>query len=423
MQRNILYFINRLKERLWIRPVVFCILSIGIVFLAQLADSFDLSVYVPTLERSSIKELLTTISASMLVISIFAVGAMISAYSAASSTATPRSFSLIIADDVSQNALSVYIGSFIYSVVATIALQNGYFGVAGQFALLVTTLCIFALVIMTFLRWVERIARLGRLSTTIEKIEEAAATAIKNYKASPHFDGRPVAYAKGVGVPVDSESIGYVQHVDSEALQEVAKELDATITVKTLPGAFAAPGRPVVSVAPQNTVITADQKKKISDAFTIGKNRIFDEDPRFGLIAMTEVASRALSPGINDPGTAIAIIGSHVRLFALWSKPVAPAEAPDETLDRVFVPTISVQDLCEDAFRPIARDGAGNIEVMIRLQKAFHSIAAFGDAALREAAAHQATQAYKRAKAEMSFEDDLKVLKANFALPERVPGA
>jgi uncharacterized membrane protein len=50
-------------------------------------------------------------------------------------------------------------------------------------------------------------------------------------------------------------------------------------------------------------------------AFVIGDMRYFDEDPRFGL---TLPASRALSPAVNDPGTAIQIISSYVRLFSLW---------------------------------------------------------------------------------------------------------
>jgi uncharacterized membrane protein len=45
--------------------------------------------------------------------------------------------------------------------------------------------------------------------------------------------------------------------------------------------------------------------------------RYFHEDPRFGLITLSEIASRALSPAVND-GTAIQIISSHVRLFSLW---------------------------------------------------------------------------------------------------------
>lgn len=108
----------------------------------------------------------------MLVIAIFAVGSMISAYSAATGTATPRSFKLIVADDVSQNALSVYIGSFIFSIVASVALRNEYYGQAGTFTLFILTLFVFAVVILTFLRWVERISKLGRLGHTIKKLKK-----------------------------------------------------------------------------------------------------------------------------------------------------------------------------------------------------------------------------------------------------------
>jgi uncharacterized membrane protein len=109
---------------------------------------------------------------------------MVSAFSAASSTATPRSFKLIIGDDVSRNAL-LFIGSFIYSIVATVALKNGYYGIAGNFTLFIFTLLFFALVILLFLRWVERISRLGRMEHTIKLVEQATENAIKTRLKSP----------------------------------------------------------------------------------------------------------------------------------------------------------------------------------------------------------------------------------------------
>ncbi len=50
-------------------------------------------------------------------------------------------------------------------------------------------------------------------------------------------------------------------------------------------------------------------------------NRTFEDDPRFGLIVLSEIADKALSPGVNDPGTAIDVIGTLVRLFTLWQSP------------------------------------------------------------------------------------------------------
>jgi uncharacterized membrane protein len=58
----------------------------------------------------------------------------------------------------------------------------------------------------------------------------------------------------------------------------------------------------------------------LREAFVIGNMRYFHEDPRFGLITLSEIASRAYIPAVNDPGTAIQIISSHVRLFSLWAE-------------------------------------------------------------------------------------------------------
>lgn len=179
MNEKVLFTMNRIKEKLWFRPLIFCVLSILGALIAKVADSTRLHELVPKINTESLETLLGTISASMLVISIFAVGSMVSAFSAASSTATPRSFKLIIGDDVSRNALSVFIGSFIYSIVATVALKNGYYGIAGNFTLFIFTLLFFALVILTFLRWVERISRLGRMEHTIKLVEQATENAIK----------------------------------------------------------------------------------------------------------------------------------------------------------------------------------------------------------------------------------------------------
>ena len=58
-----------------------------------------------------------------------------------------------------------------------------------------------------------------------------------------------------------------------------------------------------------------DVHKAVAEAFTIGAERTFDQDPRFGLCVLAEIASRALSPAVNDPGTAIDVIGRAVRLL------------------------------------------------------------------------------------------------------------
>lgn len=410
MTGQITFFINRLREKLWVRPLFFCLLSVAGAFLAKIADSTNLGEVVPEINPDSIEKLLEVISSSMLVISTFAVGSMISAYSAASSVATPRSFALVLSDDVSQNALSAFIGAFIYSIVAIIAMENDYFGKAGYFALFVLTIVVFVLVILTFIRWVEQIARLGRLGPTIDKIETATKSSMELRRNAPHMHGRPVQVRTETGQRVYSDEVGYVQHIKMPDIQNWAEEHGVTVVVGALPGTFTAPGREVAYIFGAKEPMSQEVEEALAKSFVIGSNRVFDEDPRFGLIALSEIASRALSPGINDPGTAIAVIGVFVRLFTLWTKPLKEEEREEIKYDRVEVPELSIWDMFEDAFTPIARDGAGTIEVGVRLQKAFAALTTSPNPVMREAAYKHATMAKARFEHTLEMPQDLAVL-------------
>ncbi|MFC1896416.1 DUF2254 domain-containing protein [Thermodesulfobacteriota bacterium] len=411
------FLLKRISERLWVRPLVMCVLSTATVFLAKTVDNPEIGQLVPVITQDSIETLLTIISASMLVIATFAVASMVSAYASASSTATPRSFSLVISDDVSQNALSTFIGAFIFSVVALVALKNGYYDKAGRFALFALTLMILAMVIITFVSWVDRIARLGRLGGTIDKVEAATAAAVQRRRRAPTLRGVPADPRQNGGQAIYGGTIGYVQRVDVTALQTFAEKSRVRITVAALPGTFSAPGRALSYVAADSGDLSDIDTSQIAQAFLIGHDRTFDDDPRFGLIVLSEIASRALSPAVNDPGTAIVIIGTFIRLFTLWGEPIKEGDTRTPECDRVEVPQISLRDMFDDAFTTIARDGAGIIEVAGRLQKAFESLASIGDATMRDAAIHHSRLALARAEDVIEFPQDIEVVRklAKFA--------
>ncbi len=414
MTDRLQFLLNRLRERLWVKPLVVCLVSIGGVFLAHLADGTGLGRLVPEITPESIEALLKIIASSMLVIATFAVASMVAAYASASSSATPRSFALIVADDTSQNALSTFIGVFIFSVVALLALMNGYYGKAGRFTLFALTVLVFVIVIVTFLRWVDSIARLGRLGNTIAKVEAATATAFEQRQAAPYLGGRvPVRSPVGGGEVVHGEAIGYLQRLDVAALQARAEQAGFHVTVAALPGAFCTPDRPLAYVSAEGVARPApDDLEAISEAFVIGDARAFDQDPRFGLVVLSEIASRALSPAVNDPGTAIAVIGTLVRLFARWDAPGDAETGRPVRFDRVTVPGLSLVDMFDDAFTGIARDGAGTVEVAVRLQKGLETLAAIGDGSMRESAHRAARLALVRAEVVMDVPHDLEAVRA-----------
>jgi len=79
MSDRLRFFLSRVSERLWFRPLAMCVLSITTVFLAGTLDNPEIGQLVPTIAQDSIETLLAIISASMLVIATFTVASMVSA--------------------------------------------------------------------------------------------------------------------------------------------------------------------------------------------------------------------------------------------------------------------------------------------------------------------------------------------------------
>ncbi|EGM79035.1 Putative membrane protein [Rheinheimera sp. A13L] len=400
---------NKFRDRLWVKPLAVCLLSVAVAFVAKFADGTGLAKFTPEVSLDSIEALLSIMASSMLVIATFSVSSMVSAYASAANTATPRSFTLVVSDDASQNALSTFVGAFIFSIVALTAVKNDYFERAGLFILFVLTAFIFGMVVVTFVRWVDRIARLGRMGTTIDKVENATAAALKRRWSAPHLCGVAVSSQKSDHV-VYAANVGYVQYIDIAALQSWAEQNKALLVVAALPGTFATPNKALAYIIADQGAPTDVDNTAVAGAFQMGSSRLFDDDPRFGLVVLSEISGRALSPAVNDPGTAICIIGVLVRLFTLWGEP-QPAEGKLESkYDRVAVPELSVRDMFDDAFTAIARDGAGVIEVAVRLQKALESLASSQDADIRQAAEYHSRLALKRAHLALNIAEDLKVV-------------
>jgi len=411
MPTQLQFLLSRLRERLWVKPVIACVLSVAGVLLAHLADAVEVDWQIPEIAQGSVIDLLKIVAASMLGVATFAVASMVGAYSSAGQSATARAFPLVVADDVSQNALSIFVGAFIFSIVALSATTNDYFGKAGRFTLFVLTLLTLASVVLVFVRWVDRIARLGRLGAVIDKVEQATAEALARRRQEPWLGGRPASGA-AAGLALHGSASGHLQSIDMAALQRIARKNGFSLTLAVLPGALVTPSRPLAYVLPDAPDSGPIDPAPLRKAFIVGPVRRFDDDPRFGLVVLSEIACRALSPAVNDSGTAIGILGTLYRLFADWSKPCTP-EAPRH--DRIAVPALSVDDMFDDVFPAIARDGAALVEVGVRLQRVLGDLGRCDDAPLHAAAARHAALAMARARRVLDFPPDLAQLEGRYA--------
>lgn len=365
MNRWIFAF-RRMSRQLWWRASLYA--ALGVV--AALAGAWGAPFAPPVLaERfggDSVEAVLTILASSLLAVATFSLGAMVTAYTSVSSAATPRAAALITGDESTQKALATFVGAFLYAIVGVTAINAQYYGPGGRAIIFLFSLVVVALVAFRLLTWVSRLTRLARLSHTVERVEAETLTALAAEAKRPRMGAS--AGVLDHGPIIAAPQTGYVLNVDIQRLQAAAERAEGRIQVIARPGAFVMRGEPLARLS--QDAIDADA---VQTAFTLGRERSFDQDPRYGLIVLGEVADKALSAAVNDIGTVVGVIGSGVRLLDLWAD-AAPEDRPP--CDRVLAEPLSAHDLLDDIFGPVVRHGAHDLTSAVRLRKALASLSA-----------------------------------------------
>lgn len=315
---------TRIAKRLWFRATLFSLLGVVTALLAMVfKDAVPVSLPA-RIGADAVDKILGIIASSMLAVTTFSLSTMVSAYSAASSGVTPRATSLVMEDATTQNALATFIGSFLFSLVGIIALSTGAYGTQGRVVLFTVTIAVVVLIIYTLLRWIDHLSKLGRVGETIDRVEKAVIKAIEQRVEHPFLGAAaypPDLKLPGVTHEVKSRQTGYVQHIDVLTLSKIATRTEIRIFLEVLPGTFVHEGMVVARALAVNGEPLDDTGAldiEMLAAVTVGLRRTFEHDPRFGLSVLSEIASRALSPAVNDPGTAIDIIGRGIRCLTCW---------------------------------------------------------------------------------------------------------
>ncbi|MFD1795054.1 DUF2254 domain-containing protein [Paracoccus aurantiacus] len=383
----------RLREQLrkmWVRVILYSLAGVVLASAAPFVGPW--LPYIPKIDLASgsVDSLLNIIASSMLAVTTFSMSIIVGAYGSATSNATPRATRLLEEDHTAQTAVSIFIGSFLFSIVGIIGLSAGLYPDKARILLFVATLGDIALIAWALVRWVNHLNEFGRMSDIITRIEDAAKPSARKYRDRPALGAIPQKDALPDGLPlVSSEESGYVRYVDVEDLQAVAKDAGIKVEIMRMPGKYVHRGEALLRLT---SPVAEDQVDALRRAFSLGESRSFDQDLAYGMTVLSEVASKALSPGINDPGTAIEVLRAGTRVLELLHERV---DGKDEVkCDLVFAPPLNEAHVYSVFFAPIARDGAGILEVQETLQDCLAAVARFGD---RSAAEKEARRARQRA--------------------------
>ena len=139
--------LRELLRRMWVRVTLFSLSGVALAALAWWVGPY--LPYVPEIELASgsVDALLNIVASSMLTVTTFSMSIIVGAYGSATTSATPRSNTLLAADPAAQNAVSIFIGSFLFSIVGIIVLRTGAYGPGGRAVLFLVTIAVVAVIV------------------------------------------------------------------------------------------------------------------------------------------------------------------------------------------------------------------------------------------------------------------------------------
>lgn len=316
-----------LKTSYWFYPAV---LSIGAFALSALTLYLDRTTNTAWLAEIGVIELagpdsasdiLVLVAGAMLGVASTVFSITIAAVAYASGTYGPRLLNNFMEDRGNKVSLAVFIATFVFcvNVLRTIrhegATTTGFDGETLQLTSFVPNLSLlvaYALIVIsvgTLVYFLHHIPSSIRIHTVLQAIGERL---IRDIKATyPDKPPAPAPARTADGAPIAAASPGYVQSISFGPLATLAKASGVCITLDCRTGDFVHPGmvlarwtRDAGAEAPADSDASFDCDKA-RECFVLGGMRTSDQDLRFGIDELVEIGLRALSPGINDPFTAI----------------------------------------------------------------------------------------------------------------------
>lgn len=408
----------RLSRKLWLRIALMALLAVVASAIAILFEGYIPQSVQDRFTPNSVMPILTILASGMLAVSTFSLNVMVTAHNAAAGQATPRVHRILLADTTTHTVLATFIGAFVYSLSAIILIKAGFYPEGASVLVLGFTVAVVVLVILALLRWIHHLSDLGSMDATLASTEDITRTCLMRTRRLLSLGARRLTrdtVLPNDARPLAARATGYVQFIDLRAISDKLCNDQTRVYLYVRPGDYVIEGQ----VIGHATGLGEREETLITKSLTIGRYRTFEQDASYGLLVLSETASRALSPGINDPGTAIAVICRQEKLLLDWAHGKPDSDTP--LFPRLFLPDVSRRALIENAFASTARDGAGLIEVAERLQDTLHILSEVPDPDLASAARDLAARALDYADLALPLKSEKQRLRDRNDTPSPLP--
>ena len=301
----------------------------------------------------------------------------------------PRLIRAFMADRTAQVTLGAFVGTSLYCLLVLRLIRGLEGGAVVPHISVLTAVVLAAVDLAILVYFVHHTAEMVQPSHVVREVAADLDGAID--RLFPERVGTPAVEiepeeraAGGLSGPfrvVDVPRDGYVQGVDEPALMNAATEADVTIELLHRPGDFVAEGLPLARVRPPAHGDAEETDRRIREAFVIGRSRTPRQDLGCAISELTEIAVRALSPGVNDPFTAVQCIDGLSATFgrlAARDRPDPHRYDDDRTLRLVARP-ITFGEALGEAYDPIRQYCRSSLTVNETLLRGLARIAATTD--------------------------------------------
>ena len=381
------------RTQLWPLPVAGVVLAVVAGVLLPRLDAYVDEGLPPWLaallfggDGGAARTLLSAISSSLITVTSLTFSLTIVTLQLASSQFSPRLLRTFSSDRFIQATLAIFLSTFTFALTVLRAVRSGDDGATAFVPRLSVTLA-FALAIVSVLGLVLFLAHLARqirVETMLRDVHDDASATVQSMTSPLDDDTRPepaIPTPPTNAIEVKAPSSGFVTSFDEAGLLSAATEMNACVVLESYPGSSIVEGTPIGAAWSLSGGLSDDDWNRLQgalrDSIGVGFERTSAQDISYGLRQLTDVANKALSPGINDPTTAIHAL-SHIsailcQIAGRKLRSVVLHDADDEI--RVVLRRPSFAEVLDVAITQPRRYGASDPQVMARLFRLLEELA------------------------------------------------
>ena len=369
--------IRALAQRFWAIPLLFAVAATVLALgLTAVDESLDTSLHLPFLfggGPESARALLAAIITSMISFTGLVFSITIVVLQLTSSQFSPRVLRSFLGDRFNQVALGVFVATFVYGLVVLREVRGT--AQVDPFVPQISVTVAFALVltsVLVFLAYIHHIAQSIRAATILSSIADDTRALLDERFPADAEPELALSVPDGPVRTLTAHHPGVVQWLDDAALSDAADSHGGSIHLLRAVGEFVATGAPLMELRGESTL----QDDFWHAAVHLGRERSMDQDVGFGLRQLVDIAERALSPGTNDPTTAVQAL-DHIhditRRLATRVLPPRQRRADDGRL-LLTVPQPRFDDYLALAFDEIVHWGRDSPRIQRRVEVALRDL-------------------------------------------------